>query len=137
MQRQDLVDIRIGTPEDHNFIFATMLRGLYYGDSWFSKIPKDIFMLEYHKIVASLLSLPSIQVKVACLRDDPEVVLGYALLGSEGKVIHFVYVKSAWRKIGIATMLVGDTPKAVTHLTTVGESILKKYPEVIFNPFTV
>lgn len=126
---------RPAAPEDVNFIFATMLRGLYYGDSWFSRIPKDIFMAHYHKVIEALLVHPSTKVTVACLKDDPEVVLGYSVTGHNDELVHFVYVKSAWRNIGLAKSLVGTTPKAATHLTTVGSSILKKHPEVIFNPF--
>lgn len=135
MQRADLVMTRLAAPEDVNFIFATMLRGLYYGDSWFSKIPKDIFMAHYHKVIEALLTHPSTVVSVACLKDDPEVVLGYAIANKTGEIAHFVYVKSAWRNIGLAKSLVVSPPKSVSHLTTIGASILKKHPEVIFNPF--
>src|SRR5262249_10235426 len=82
-----LYNIRDGTDKDYNFILATFLRGLYYGDSWFSLIPKDIFMDNYKIIAQTLIKLPSTVVKIACLPDDPDVILGYSILSSDYQVI--------------------------------------------------
>jgi hypothetical protein len=131
-----VIAIREGTPNDHTFIFATMLRGVYYGCPQLNLIPKDTFMANYHKIVETLLSLPTTKIKVACLPDDPECVVGYAL-GDERGVVHFIFVKTAWRKLGIAGLLFKSLPtvKWVTHLTHLGERLLKKQRGVRFNPF--
>lgn len=129
--------IRDATPGDKNFIYASWLRGLYYGDSWFKEIPKSIFMEAYHAVLESILENPATQVKVACLQDDPEVILGYAVLGIEGRRVHWVFVKKAWRTIGIAKKLVPEKVDITTHLTRVGLSLMKKRPNMIFNPFAL
>lgn len=133
MEKSDLVAIREGRVEDWNFFYSTFLRALYYGDSWFKEIPKDIFMENYHKVADVLLAKGIL--KVACLKEDPEVILGYALFSSQYPALHFVFVKSAWRGIGIAKSLVPKETKVATHLTKVGLSILKKNPSITFNPF--
>jgi GNAT superfamily N-acetyltransferase len=130
-----IYEIRDYKPEDKAFIMATWLRGLYYGDSWFSEIPKDIFMNNYKLILEALL-LKNI-VKVACLCEDRDVIVGYSVLSHDFTTIHWVFVKSAWRKQGIGRQLVPKYPSNVTHLTTLGKSLMKKLENCIFNPFNV
>jgi len=122
--------------EDTSFIMATFLRGLYYGDSWFSEMPKDVFMDNYKRVAAALLANPKVHVKVACLKDDEDVILGYSIL-QDGDVVNWVFVKSVWRKQGIGRSLLPDKPKAVTHLSELGRQLMPKLPGCIFDPFLV
>lgn len=128
-----LYKIRDGKDEDKNFILATFLRGLYYGDSWFSLIPKDIFMTNYKQIAEAVVD--NSIVVVACLPEDADVILGYSLLSKDLQAINFVYVKSAWRKKGIARSLVPMYPTSASHLTDLGKILIKKFENCIFNPF--
>jgi hypothetical protein len=138
LDKQNLVAIRDFMPEeDRNFILASWLKGLYYGDSWFHEIPKHIFMQNYHALLERVLSPGVASVKVACLKDDPDVILGYAVLNPAGTALHWVFVKNRWRGIGIAKSLIPPSVSVVTHLTKVGLSILKKHPGVHFNPFVI
>jgi hypothetical protein len=141
-QNKEAIVVRSYTNLDRNFILATWLRGLYYGDTWYSAIPKAIFMENYHRILERFLAHPSVTIKVACLKEDPEIILGYSVtrLIKHGEadisVLDWIFVKSAWRKIGVAGMLLPSRLNAVTHITKTGLSILKqKLPNVIFNPF--
>lgn len=127
--------IRDLAPNDKNFIMATFLRGVYYGDSWFSLIPKDIFMATYSKVIEALLANPRYKVQVACLKEDEDVIIGYSILTSDLNAIVWVFVKSAWRHKGIGKALVPKYPIAVTHLSKLGKSLLSKFPNTIFNPF--
>jgi len=135
MIKSELVVVRDYEPSDKNFIYSTFLRGLYYGDSWFTLIDKDIFMENYHKILTALVESPKTKIKVACLKDDKDVILAYAILDTSDTTLHYVFCKAAWRAIGIAKMLVPSTITTVTHLTLAGIGILKKRPEIKFNPF--
>lgn len=137
MTFQGLYDIRPGTQSDTNFILATFLRGLYYGDSWFSLIPKDIFMANYKHIAKALLESPNTVVLVACLKDDPDVTLGYSLMSKDGTTLHWSYVKSAWRKKGIGRSLMPLQYKYVSHLSKLGKSLLEKINNPQFNPFSL
>lgn len=131
---QGLYEVRDYVPADKNFIMATFLRGLYYGDSWFSLIPKAIFMNNYKKVAEALVSGNTV-IKVACLKDDPGVILGYSILSKDFLTVHFVFVKSAWRLKGIARSLLPQYPTAISHLTTLGKSLMNKFPTAVFNPF--
>ena len=136
------VTIRDYTALDRNFILATWLRGTYYGVELYTKIPKAIFMENYHRILEKFLATSGLIIKVACLKDDPEVVLGYSVSRSiqygeaNINILDWMFVKSAWRGIGIGKMLLPARLNACTHLTKSGQSILKqKMPDVIYNPF--
>lgn len=120
---------------DKNFILATFLRGLYYGDSWFSLIPKQIFMINYKRVAEALVNNDRCAVKIACLKEDQDVILGYSILSTDYQVIHWVFVKNSWRQKGIAKSLLPQYPTAVTHLTKLGQKLLPKFESTIFNPF--
>lgn len=128
-----LYDIRDGKIEDKNFIMSTVLRGLYYGESVFSDVPKDIFMENYKATVEQMLNNSIIQ--VACLKDDKDVILGYSILSLDFETIHYVFVKSAWRNQGIARSLVPMYPLYASHLTSLGKKLLTKFDNCKFNPF--
>ncbi len=136
MNKLDLIAIRAYKPEDKSFILATWLRGLFYGDSWFKEIPKNVFMLKYHTIIEAILAHPKTVVYVACLKEDADVILGYAVLGPDN-IAHWVFTKSAWRGIGIAKSLIPQATQVATHLTRVGLSIIRKSNKIVFNPFAL
>lgn len=135
-----LYDVRDMQEGDKSFILSTFLKGLYYGDSWFSLIPKSIFMANYKRVAEALLK--SRTIKVACLKDDHEIILGYSIMSNDFQTIDWVYVKSSkladgttWRRKGIARSLVPKYPTSVTHLTKLGKTLMNKFDNVIFNPF--
>ena len=129
----EMYTIRDAIKADESFIFATWLKSLYFGDSWFSHTEKNSFMKNYHKLIESLLSQDGIQVKIACLKEDSDVILGYSMY--KNNTLHYVFVKKDWRKAGIARALVPNHISTTTHATKVGLSILKK-KNLIFDPFS-
>lgn len=132
-----MYQVRDYKPEDFKFIMATFLRGLYYGDSWFSEIPSAVFMENYKRVGEALIAHPSTIIKVACLKDDEDVILGYSILGDNYLKIHWVFVKAAWRKGGIGRSLTPKNPNKVTHLTHLGKILLSKLNGAIFDPFSI
>jgi hypothetical protein len=135
INKQDLVAIRAYAAEDKNFILATFLRGLYYGESIYSRMHKRTFMEKFHQVAETALNLPTIYIRVACLKDDPDVILGYAVL-SRNNALHWVFVKKSWRGIGICKDLVPESTKTVTNLTKIGLIIANK-KNLTFDPFVV
>lgn len=127
------ISIRPYAPSDEAFLYSTMLRSLYYGNSYYNSIQQSKFFEVYPLVIAGLLRKS--EVRVACLADEPDVILGYALL--EPNVIHFVYVKEAWRKQGVAKALTAEhTAQYVTHITKIGNAIrLNKKLEL--DPFLI
>lgn len=133
---QGLYSIRDYHEADKSFVLATFLRGIYYGDSWFSKIPKNIFMANYKPVANNFVTSPKYTIKIACLNEDPNIILGYSILSSDYQNIVYVFVKTAWRKKGIARSLVPKYPLSVSHLTKLGLLLLSKLDSnVFFNPF--
>lgn len=133
INKHALIGIRGAVSEDVPFIFSTWLKGLKHGNEWFDLIDKEAYFKHYHKIIEQILAHPRTQVKIVCLKDDPEVILGYSV--STEYQYHWVFVKKSWRGIGIGRDLMKSPATVVTHLTKVGVSLLKKNPGVKFNPF--
>lgn len=130
--------VRPYKPEDRNFILSTFLRGLYYGNDFYALIDKAVFMTEYKKVVEALIDSPFTSVKVACLPDDKDVVLGYAIASVDGAAIHWGYVKAVWRDKGIFKALLPATPQYFTHFTMPALAARnQKAPNLIFNPFYI
>ncbi len=123
--------------EDFAFVKSCFLRGIYYGNSWYNTIPKDIFMENYSKVAEAMINSPKKVIKVACLKDEEDVILGYSVMSFDFSTIDFVFVKSAFRKRGIGRSLVPKFPKYVTHLTELGKTLLPKLKDCVFNPFAL
>jgi hypothetical protein len=123
------IQIRDVREEDLPLIYSTWLLGLYHGCEWFGRIKKDSFFKNYKSALEN--RLPHCKIKVAALSEDPDVILGYVCYREN--VLDWIFVKKAWRKMGIAKMLMPKNIKACTHLTKVGRSIKPK--EWDFDPF--
>jgi hypothetical protein len=132
---EEQIVLRKASASDSSFIFATLLRGLYYGSEHHKEMDKRAFFEAYDKVLKHILSKPALNAKVACLASDNDVIVGYALL--EPQVLHWVYVKDAWRKRGVARqLLASESVAAVTHITKVGNEIRKR-KNWVYNPFKI
>lgn len=127
-----MITLRNSCQADESFIYATWLRSQYYGNTWFKQIDKNIFFNNYKRVVSDYLITAHVQ--IACLDSDPDVVVGYAVYSADGKILRWVYVKRAWRRLGIAKKLVDPDVKQVSSLTRIGRMLMPK--EWIFNPFS-
>ncbi len=130
----DLITTRPAVAEDVPFILSTWLKGLRFGNLWYRLIDAKVYFKVYHSVIAQVMSKPTVKVTIACLKEDPSVILGYSVV--EGNKLHWVQVKRAWRNIGIAKGLVPVTIDTVTHLTDVGKAIFQK-KKLTFNPFNL
>lgn len=122
--------IRQPEPNDINFILSTMLKGLYYGSKFWQEVEQESFFLHYEPFVKTLMLKSSIQ--IACLEDDPDVILGYSM--SRANVLDFIFVKKSYRKLGIGRLLYPSSIDTVSQITDIGNSIRKKL-NLKFNPF--
>ena len=103
--------------------------------------------LYYHDIILKKI-LTKCTLLVACDPEDPDVIWGYVAFDPKDPVLHFVYVKGAFRRMGIGTRLmeeafercngcwsqIEDHPVVVSHRT---ESLFKAWPQVKWrwNPY--
>lgn len=126
--------LREAKESDFPFIYATWLKGLRFGNDVFGTIEQHSYFRNYHKVIETILHRPSVVIPVACLIEDPNTILGYAL--REDGMLHYIHVKSAFRRFGIARALSPPEISRVTHTTKMGWAILKeKFPNAIYDPF--
>lgn len=116
-------------PEDLGFVYSTWLKSLYFGNSWFHQIDKVIFFKKYAKVIDDIIRCSSVD--VACFVDQPDVIIGYCV--HFGPTLHWIYVKKAWRQIGIASLLIPEKITTISHMTKIGKQLKKE--EWKFDPF--
>lgn len=103
---------------DRNFVLSSWLRS-YSAKSFDARDygeRRTQFFDDYVHVVRSLLARS--QVIVACLREEPDVVIGWMAI--EGDALHYVLVKPRWRQLGVARWMLEDyasTPVVFTHMT--------------------
>lgn len=137
--KTDLVALRVAMQDDYAFIMSTWLKGLRFGNDWYKLIDDRAYYSVYHNVLDSLLRKPGVAILVACLKEDPSVILGYSVyepVSHTTMKLHWVQVKKAWRNVGIGKMLLPAGVSTVTHLTEAGKAIFLKKGWV-FNPFTL
>lgn len=132
------IKIRKAISEDASFIFNSWLKS--YRKSAFANIVcSTVYFSEHHKVIEKLLQ--SCDVYVACNVEDPSQLYGYVV--SEKKdgvdIIHYVYVKHTFRKLGIAKTLykrIRDNNSACiyTHHTQWAERIAPRF-SMVYSPY--
>jgi len=90
------IRIRNHTKDDEPFLFATYLQHNWYDKTNSTTLKKDTWMSLQHKRLEGVLEQQ--KVKVACLKDDPTVILGYAFQDGSKP---FSYLKLAWRNCSV------------------------------------
>ncbi len=129
------ITTRLATPEDIPFIKKTWLYSYYNGNSEMQSIDKDTFMREHSKVITEILTAPSTFVHVACLTEDPSIVVAFAAVSrlDIGNVLHFMYTKKLWRGNKIHELIVPEKIHYYTHRT---RQFLKiKSNELKYNPY--
>lgn len=129
-------NIRPAQENDISFIYATWLKSYHY-DSWTKSIAKSVYFDNYKLVLDRLLE--DSKVLIACTKEDENVILGYCV--SEPGIIHYVFVKEAFRMFGIATDLVGhsidEQQIIISHRTQSVLPILRTKDFITFNPFVL
>lgn len=97
---------------------------------WFENHKKDeyidpVFSRKLTKKIKSILESNTSRIRMACLKDDPNHIVGYSVMSSS--TIEFVYVKIDFRKQGIATILVKGFMNSVEPSTKIGAAIAKTH----------
>jgi len=94
--------IRSAVPDDHNFLFATYLNNNWYDKTQTTTLKKSTWMALQHRRLEKVFF--DADVKVACLSDDPDIIVGYSFNDGSRP---FIYIKLAWRSpdLNIAKLL--------------------------------
>lgn len=160
------VAIRPHQAADKDFIFHSWLKAYKRYSHFARRIPHNIFFRFHHAILERLLSRPSVSVLIAHPEGEPDVIIGYLASENEPqfyktKLIHFIYVKSAFRNLGIATALLKEAQinpdeSQFTHWTFCHcekcepyyersrkeafvntDWITRKFPDIRYNPYLI
>lgn len=100
---------RSGRPSDRPFVLES-----WQASNSTTTLGREMgprYVSEQKTLCNAILDRPTTAVRVACLPDDDDAIMGYAVVGHLDTLlpkIYYVYVKSEARKLGIATTLLGD-----------------------------
>lgn len=135
MDKSDLIDYRPAEESDLNFIFSTWCKGLLGGNDFYRMIDPKAFYENYGEFLKRKLAKPGVLVLIACLKETPDVIIGYSVTEKiKGlNVVHWVYVKKDWRRIGIAKEILPSQIHIATSMTKLAKQIKPK--GLVFNPF--
>lgn len=125
LDKNEVVIVRDHNPsKDDPLIFSTWRNSVWFDVHREEKIDPAFFRIKTKEIKTTLLS-PNTQVKVACSKENPDHIIGYAIL--DNKTIEFVYIKIDYRGQGIATLLTKGFATVATPCTKIGSAIVKNH----------
>lgn len=126
------VALRAGQAADHALVYATWLRSFRKLSDFAKPVPSEIYYAAQHDRIERLLSRGNLE--LAVLPGDDVTALGYVV--TEGPVLHWLYVKGPWRRLGVAgRLLAGKAIREFSHLTFDFDYIAKKRKDWKYNPF--
>ena len=123
---------------DKEFITSTWLRSNRDNSKIAKSIPKSVYFTETDKLINKILD--ESRIIVACNPKDPAHIFGYLVYQplDNDTVIHYLYVKKAFRGYGIAKAMFAEfTPTQKVFYTHEPKNLdlLIRYQTAIFNPF--
>lgn len=145
MLPEDSIEIRkYKKDNDEAYLYSTWLR-CYKHYSYFAKrIRSAQFFKGHEKVIKHLLAKPNVIVLVACPKDDDDTILGYLAFEEGDKesrpVIHFTFVKDAFRKMGVAKSLfkyANIDPNNIyfTHWVFDVDELIKRWDGMLYDPY--
>ncbi len=137
--------LRAATKDDHASIFSDWLRSGRKAQAY-SGVPSQIYFFWVHLMIENLLApMAKATWLVACAADDPTKIYGWLCghrvdsLAGDQAILHYVYVKKLYRRLGIGSRLVealrGPSEILVTTARTdAGRAFLHGQTH-LYNPF--
>jgi hypothetical protein len=136
------LDFRPLAEDDYSFVKDAWMRCFRFGSTLTKEIPSDIYIPRHGALIDNLLH--RCITELVCLKEDPATILGFLVYERITKlnIIHFIYVKKDFRKMGLATALIANTKvdpdqSAYTHRTRANLWIDERYPKLIFDPYLI
>jgi len=134
---------------DIPFIQNSWGSSYYKGADYVEYLSPREFNEKHRPIRESILNRPNIAIIVACSPQDEDLILGWVIvekpLKVKGLILHYVYVKEAFKYERIArTLLIKALPESpilVTHMTDRARKIIRKkrefFKEYVYAPETI
>ena len=127
------VALRPKQADDESFIYSSWLRS-YRSSPIVTHMNNDVYYDNHKLVIKKLLEISDVM--IACNPEDPDQIYGFICY--EPGIIHYLYVKYPFRKMGLAKYLLSSIPSdatkiIITHLTSSVKSRLND--EMIYNPY--
>lgn len=142
------IKIRVADERDLNFVLSSWLKSFKANGLLSKRIKNTVYYQFHHALVKRLLQ--TAKVLVAADQVDDSVIYGWVAHDSvslsenatEASILHYTYVKSAFRDMGIAKMLwekagLYRNPTFFTHFTFACDNLMSKWPELTYCPYLV
>ncbi len=135
--------VREPEPEDLPFIYSSWLKSLQPS---LSMIDKSIFFKYHKRLIDSILRRS--QVIISVNPNELGQIFGYAVfehVHNRVMILHFVYAKHTYRRLGIATELYHlvagmrkdhDNPCVASHTSAAMRDFLNHW-DLVFNPYVL
>lgn len=135
---------RMMNPKDSSFLYSTWLKS-YRQMPYAQNVSNETFFFHHKQTIEKILSNPNTIVKVICEDTDPNHIYGYSVIEKYGEasIIHYIYIKHAYRKLGLAKeLLIDQIPLLGTKLTFVSHESrhhkgLKDKFKIEYNPYLI
>lgn len=138
-ENKPAIKLRPASEADAAFIFNSWLK-CYRHSKAALQIQNEVYFSGQHKVIEGLAKRSTFV--IACNPDDESQIYGYSVGETVDNVtvVHFIYVKEPYRKLGLACTLLAalgheaGTPYIYTHKTHAAEKLEKKHP-MIYHPY--
>lgn len=112
---------------DSGFIYSTLPKNAYYSAYHEVIISRARWFKEIYNYLKEVIEVSKIF--IACPEGDMDTIVGYSIINQD--VLEFVFVKDAYRKQGVGTLLVkGRGVRDYNLLTKIGKSILDNHKDL-------
>lgn len=138
----DAIIIRPFRETDRDFIEGSWMLSFRDGLIDYLQTPyvrRSVYYRGQRKLIHALMNRPGAVCLIAATADYDDAILGWMLLEGE-YVVHYVYVKDAFRGQGIARQLlasvnISEDDLVYTHVTKKVKDLLERRTNATFNPW--
>lgn len=136
------VIIRDARESDMPFFWSSTLNHFKHSATATKNIPASIYFWHEQKIIEKMLKRAGSFIRMAALRDDDETVLGFVWGNEAPQTLHYLYVKRAFRLMGIAKQLCDESfddidQIYVSRMSYDGARLIGKYKQLVYNPYVM
>ena len=140
----DATDIAIAirnlSPDDSAFVFSSWLRNYRASSIIVKNVLDSVYFPKHHRLIESILARRECRTRIAYVAGDPHTIIGYLVAEATlpRPILHWIYVKSAFRRMGVATELLGGLDPndcSFTHWTSTTNALLYKWPRAVYDPY--
>ena len=126
----DLIGVREALESDRPFIASSWFESYWKATARQEGLAYGLYQFGQGRLIDALLARSRTLVVHAA--EMPDEILGYAVL--ERDILHYAYIKSVYRRRGIALGLIRKHAKSYTHKTRLGEKVARAL-SLTFDPY--